>query len=50
MMAGSISDRRKQRQDLLQRICSNPERKWVRERRRLAELQRTLAFHETAHP
>jgi hypothetical protein len=50
MIRGSISDRRKERQRLLEKIGSNPERDWAAERRRVAELQRTLAFHETAHP
>jgi hypothetical protein len=50
MMPGSISDRRKERQQLLAQIGSNPERDWAAQRRRVAELQRTLAFHETARP
>jgi hypothetical protein len=50
MMAGSISERRKERRELLTRIEAQRERSWSAERRRLAELHRTLAFHETAHP
>lgn len=50
MIPANISERRKERQNLLQRIGSNPERAWTAERRRVAELHRTLAFHDTAQP
>jgi hypothetical protein len=50
MTAGTICERRQERQRLLQKIREDPTRDWTQERRRIAELQRSLAFHETVHP
>lgn len=49
MTTGTICERRMERQRLLQKIHEDPARDWTPERRRVAELQRSLAFHETMH-